>query len=137
MNLCLAMLFVKNLERTTAFYRDGVGLPVVPEESSPGFVVFEGGGCRFALHAIPEEIARGFEIADPPEARSETPIKLVFETPDLEADVARLLAAGATPLDRRWPGLQDLLDPEGNVFQVREVRLETPEVPVSTSAPRQ
>lgn len=120
MNLRLAMLFVKDLERATAFYRDGVGLPAVSEASSPGFVVFEGGGVRFALHAIPEEIARDLEITVPPAARSETPIKLVFETPDLEADCARLVAAGATLLDRRWEGSQDLLDPEGNVLQVRE-----------------
>jgi predicted enzyme related to lactoylglutathione lyase len=120
MNLSLAMLFVKDLERATAFYRDGVGLPPVPEASSPGFVVFEGGGARFALHAIPAEIASRIEMTDPPQARSETPIKLVFETPDLEADCARLVAAGATLLDRRWAGSQDLLDPEGNVFQVRE-----------------
>lgn len=120
MNLCLAMLFVKDLERATAFYREGLGLRVLAEESSSGFVAFEAGGTRFALHSIPEDIARDLEITDPPQARSETPIKLVFETPNLEAECARVVAAGATLLERRWSGAQDLLDPEGNVFQLRE-----------------
>lgn len=120
MRLRLALLFAKDLDGLTAFYRDGLGLRVVPEESSAGWVVFDAGGSRFALHALPEAIAREIEIGAPPEARSESALKLVFATTDLEGACSRLAAGGATLLPARWPGSRDALDPEGNVFQVTE-----------------
>ena len=118
MKLDLAMVFAKDMPRMTEFYRDGLGLPILPALSSEGWVVFDAGGARFALHVIPPDIARDIEIADPPVARSETPIKLVFTTPDLDAACARVVALGGQLLpDRGWRG-RDLLDPEGNVLQL-------------------
>jgi catechol 2,3-dioxygenase-like lactoylglutathione lyase family enzyme len=118
MKLRTAMIFVKDVERMTAFYRDGLELAPLPGASSPGWIVLDAGGCRLALHAIAAEIARGIRVTTPPEPRSETALKLVFATRDLESDCQRLLALGATLAQRRGPGLCDLLDPEGNVFQL-------------------
>ena len=118
MKLDLAMVFAKDMARMTAFYRDGLGLAVVPGQSVEGWVVFDAGGARFALHAIPPDIARDIEIADPPVARAETPIKLGFVTPDLDGACARLVGLGGQLLpERGWRG-RDLLDPEGNVLQL-------------------
>jgi predicted enzyme related to lactoylglutathione lyase len=122
MKLQLAMIFAKDLARLTAFYRDLLGLPVVNAESQPGWVVFDAGGARFALHEIPAAIAAGITITDPPAVRESTPIKLVFATDDLEAACARLEAGGATLRPARAPGWRDGVDPEGNVFQIKRAR---------------
>ena len=118
MKLGQAMIFVKDIERMTHFYRDGVGLAAIPERCEEGFVVFDAGGATLALHAIPEPIARTIEIAEPPQARADTPIKLVFEVPDVEAARGHLVEHGAVMSEPRPWGSCDGLDPEGNVFMI-------------------
>ena len=114
------MIFAKDMDRMTAFYRDAVGLRLIPEARQEGWVEFDAGGCRLALHAIPADIAKDIQITTPPRPRSNTPIKLVFETPDLEAARAHLVSQGAVMHEPR-KGACDGLDPEGNVFQIVEV----------------
>jgi catechol 2,3-dioxygenase-like lactoylglutathione lyase family enzyme len=120
MRLKMAMIFVKDVDRMTAFYRDGLGLRHLTEESSEGWAKFDAGGAELALHQIPEHIARDIEITDPPSAREDTPIKLVFETEDLEAARAHLSAQGAVMMEPANPRRCDGLDPEGNVFTIRQ-----------------
>jgi predicted enzyme related to lactoylglutathione lyase len=112
MKLARAILFVEDLERMTAFYRDGLGLAVRREE--PGWVELDG----VALHAIPDALAAGITIDDPPSPRADTPIKLVFAAPELAAARAQLAAAGAQMGEVREWGACDGVDPEGNVFQI-------------------
>ena len=73
-----------------------------------------------ALHAIPVEISKDIVVANPPEPRDDTPLKLVFEAPDLEAARSHLLSQGAVMYEPRGSGACDGLDPEGNVFQIVE-----------------
>jgi len=120
MQLRQAMIFAKDMDRMTAFYRDGVGLRLIPEARQEGWVEFEAGSCRLALHAIPAGIAKDIQITSPPSPRSNTPIKLVFETSDLEAARAHLVSQGAVMHEPRQ-GSCDGLDPEGNVFQIVNV----------------
>lgn len=118
MELRRAIIFAKELERMTAFYRDGLGLRPMPEAAGEGWVEFDAGGMGLALHAIPAEIAKEIEISNPPRARSGTPIKLVFQTGDLAAARAHLVANGAAMSDLRSWGACEGVDPEGNVFQI-------------------
>jgi catechol 2,3-dioxygenase-like lactoylglutathione lyase family enzyme len=119
MKLALAMIFAKDVERMTTFYRDGLGLRPVPGESSPGWVVFDAGGARFALHAIPPDIAAGIHIEAPPEERSDTAIKLTFATDALDAICARLPGLGGSLRPPRGSGARDVVDPEGNIIQLQ------------------
>ena len=119
MKLGLAMIFAKDMGRMTAFYREALALPFLADESSEGWAVFDAGGARLALHAIPAAIAQGIAITEPPRARAEGAIKLVFHAADLEAARARLVAHGAVMFDPRVSGSCDGLDPEGNVFQIQ------------------
>ncbi|MCX6603939.1 MAG: VOC family protein [Acidobacteria bacterium] len=112
MRLHLTMIFVKDLPRMAAFYRQALGeVPVTTEET---YVEFS----NLALHAIPPHIAGQFEITSPPEPREDTPIKLIFSVPDVPAACQRLTALGAVIIPRPWGGF-DALDPEGNVFGLR------------------
>jgi catechol 2,3-dioxygenase-like lactoylglutathione lyase family enzyme len=106
MKLARAIVFVKDVDRMTAFYRDALGLAEVRRE--PGWVELDG----VALHAIPP----GLEVSFAP--REDTPIKLAFACDDVAAARARLTAAGATMREVRPWGSCDGVDPEGNVFQI-------------------
>ena len=113
-----AMLFVKDLGEMTAFYRDVIGLRPIEETRREDWIEFDAGGARFALHAIPRNIAEILETTAPPSAREEQSHKLIFAADDADAEKERLAAAGVTILERPWGGW-DVVDPEGNVLGVR------------------
>ncbi len=119
MRLGTVMLYVKDLARMRQFY--GGLLGVQATEDTEAWAAFDGGGTRFALHAIPEEIAAQIAIDSPPAPREDGAVKLIFEVKDVEAERARLEALGARMVRRPWqrPGEAcDAVDPEGNVFQI-------------------
>lgn len=118
MRLQCAMLYVSDMARMVAFYRDGAGLRVLAERSSEGWVEFDAGGVTFALHAIPAHIVANITISDPAEAREETPIKLIFEVADFDTARAQLARHGAQLMPVSAWGACDGLDPEGNVFRL-------------------
>lgn len=118
MTLCRAMVFAKDLDRMTAFYRDAFGLSEVPGTRQPGWVELDAGGATLAFHVIPEHIAEGIEITDPPRARSETPLQLAFAVDDLDAARTHLAALGAVVFEPWSAYACNALDPEGNVFQI-------------------
>jgi predicted enzyme related to lactoylglutathione lyase len=115
------MLYVRDLERMKQFYGDMLGVKPTNQEWTDVWATFDTGGARFALHAIPGEIAKRIEIMSPPTPREEDPVKLIFEVKDVESERARLESLGIRMLRRPWqqPGEAcDGVDPEGNVFQI-------------------
>lgn len=118
MELMRAILFVKDMERMSAFYQDGLGLRALPDKARDGWAEFEDGGSVLALHAIPAQYAQNIIIANPPVAREDNPIKLVFRAADLSAARTHLIEHGAVMGEIRDLSRCDGLDPEGNVFQI-------------------
>ena len=118
MELMRVIIFVKDMERMGAFYQDALGLRALPDKARDGWAEFEDGASVLALHAIPTEYAKNIVINVPPAPREENPIKLVFQTPDLSAARAHLIAHGAVMGEIRDLSRCDGLDPEGNVFQI-------------------
>ena len=116
--LATAVLFVKDIQRLAEFYHEGLGLPLIAAPMAPGWLELDAGGVRLALHALPPRVARTIEITNPPRAREETPIKLLFEVDDLDEARRRLVQHGATMFELRNSGVCDGLDPEGNVFSL-------------------
>jgi catechol 2,3-dioxygenase-like lactoylglutathione lyase family enzyme len=112
MRLHRAMLYVKDLDRMVSFYGEILGLKAIEETRTGNFVEFDADGTRFALHAIPREIADQIEISSPPKPREQCPVKLTFE-----AEAKRLKALGVTIIERPW-GSCDAVDPEGNIFGI-------------------
>ncbi|HEV8415528.1 MAG TPA: VOC family protein [Bryobacteraceae bacterium] len=117
MRLHRAMIYVKDLPKMTAFYNETLGLRRTDDGRFVSWVEFDAGGARFALHAIPEDIAKQIEISSPPRAREKDPVKLVFEVDDVEAERARLASLGVAMVQRPW-GSWDGIDPEGNIFGI-------------------
>jgi predicted enzyme related to lactoylglutathione lyase len=127
MQLRGAILYVKDLERMRRFYSEVLGAEPTNRDWTGEWAAFDAGGVQFALHAIPEDIAKNIAIASPPAPREESPVKLVFEVADVEAARERLESLGHQTLRRSWqePGEAcDAVDPEGNVFQLRSSAFE-------------
>lgn len=111
------MIYVKDLDRMVTFYGETLGLKVIEETRVDGFVEFDAGGTRFALHAIPAGIAAKIEVASPPKPRETGAVKLTFEADDAASERRRLERLGVEIIDRPW-GAWDAVDPEGNIFQL-------------------
>lgn len=117
MRLNRAILFVKDLHRMAAFYGGTMQMEPIEDSRTDSWAEFDAGGMRLALHAIPSHIAENIEITQPPQAREDNPVKLLFEVDDLEARISSLESEGVTIVHRPW-GACDVIDPEGNIFQI-------------------
>ena len=78
---CGAVVFVKDVDRVARFYQRLAGMSVQDEE--PGLCVLTSAGFELVIHAIPPQYAEGIAIADPPEAREDSYLKLVLPCADL------------------------------------------------------
>lgn len=120
MQLSGAMLFVKDLPRMTAFYRDVLGLRPIEETRLADWIEFHG-AAEFSLHAVPASIAAGISIDSPPRPREQGGTKLTFVVDDVETTLAAIDAMGLPLLKRPW-GAVEAVDPEGNVFALRAAK---------------
>jgi catechol 2,3-dioxygenase-like lactoylglutathione lyase family enzyme len=113
-------MFVRDLERMAAFYRDVLGFAPIADERSDVWAPFDTGGTRLGLHAIPREIAYEGDTPSPLRPREDGPIRLDFLVADVEREVERLESLGVTVLRKPW-GACHVVDPEGNVFGLSSV----------------
>jgi catechol 2,3-dioxygenase-like lactoylglutathione lyase family enzyme len=106
MELARVILFTRQLETMTAFYRDVLGLALVSEEK--GWREFAAGGARIALHS------------GPPSPGRKGP-KIVFHAEDVAAMRQALVSRGAKfgkVRDGEIFCLCDGKDPDGNPIQL-------------------
>jgi catechol 2,3-dioxygenase-like lactoylglutathione lyase family enzyme len=98
------ILFVKNMRAVTDFYEHKLGLKVLSR--SDGFVDFDAGAVRLALHST--------GAANPGRT------KLCFYAENVSRQRAELVARGVKMGKDPGEGLKlcDGKDPEGNVFQL-------------------
>jgi lactoylglutathione lyase len=122
--LAYAILFVSDLERSIAFYRDLVGLPF--RFANESYAEFATEGAKFSLYArshLPELIGR-----EAPAGPTQWPQgEVAFFVDDVDAEHERLAAADvailAPPTDRPW-GERTLhvADPDGYVVELTRPR---------------
>ena len=63
LNLKRIVIFVQDLEKQAAYYRDRLGLPVLEERE--GWYEFDAGGCSIALHRGARNPRLDFATAEP------------------------------------------------------------------------
>ncbi|MBL8540010.1 MAG: glyoxalase/bleomycin resistance/dioxygenase family protein, partial [Betaproteobacteria bacterium] len=108
--------------RLAQFYEAVVGFRRLHESAE--LIVLQSPDIQLLVHAIPPHIAKDIVIASPPERREKTALKFFFSVPSLSR--AREIAAGlgGEVFSENWQGpgfvVCNAMDPEGNVFQVRE-----------------
>ena len=110
----MVVLYVHDMNRAVAFYRDAIGLGLVAQ--SAGWSMLTCGDALVGLHGI----YRGVTESTVPHAG------LNLQVDDLDAAVARAVAGGAKlgAIREPEPGvpvrLAVLTDPEGNGFELRQ-----------------
>jgi catechol 2,3-dioxygenase-like lactoylglutathione lyase family enzyme len=115
-------VYAKDLARMASFYQTLLGMQRV--HAAEGLVVLESQQVQLVVHAIPPHIAVDIEIDVPPVRREDSALKFFFSVPGIAA--ARTLAAGlgGSVDDQVWSGsgmrMCNAVDPEGNIFQLRE-----------------
>lgn len=119
-----AVLYAKDLERMAEFY---TALCLTVDDTQPGnYAVLTGPGLELSIVQIPQEMALQIDISSPPQARERTPIKLTFVVSSIDEtlEATRLLGGRVKDSSKRWHfrghAIQDEIDPEGNVYQLRE-----------------
>lgn len=120
-----AVVFAKDVAKLARFYGDVAGLEKVHSDSD--HVVLDGGHFQLVVHGIPKKVADRIEITEPPRIRDATPIKICLPVRSIKK--ARTQAAGlggrVGAKEKEWQARGftacDGHDPEGNVFQVREM----------------
>ena len=102
MELVEVVVYVEDMARAMAFYRDTLGLE--PDFESEHWTTFRTGACTLALHP-------GTTAPDP-----------TFRVDDIEAEHSRLAAAGVEVTEIREPApgrrVFDATDSEGNRFSI-------------------
>lgn len=113
------ILYVRDLERAVAFYRDTVGLSF--RFADAGYAEFATEGVRFGLY----ERARLLDLIGIEGAGRGPAGEVLVLVEDVDAEADRLRRAGATvlsgPTDRPW-GHRTLhvRDPDGNVVELAQ-----------------
>jgi lactoylglutathione lyase len=120
MRVSYAIVFVSDMVRAVAFYRDVVGLPLKFE--SPGWTEFKTEGATFALHAseLPDD------SRDDPARVPAGRCRPGLNVPDLDAFHRRMVEHGVPcvqePKDVFGARIAQYVDPDGLGFSVSEDR---------------
>jgi predicted enzyme related to lactoylglutathione lyase len=120
--LAHVFVFTSDLERMAAFYAGALALQ---REDTPdaGFVIMRSttGGSDVALHQLSPDLVAEMAVTQPPRWRDDTALKICFQTSDLAAQRAAILAHGGQAKEPwAWRGTDfcECTDPEGNVIQI-------------------
>lgn len=113
------VVFSVDVRRAAAFYE--ALLDASPTCESSGDIRLRNEREEVLIPSIPAGIARSIDIRTPPEPRDGS--ASVFEIGSLEAALTEVLATGGVDTGRSFTidGLtrHDVLDPDGNVIQLR------------------
>jgi catechol 2,3-dioxygenase-like lactoylglutathione lyase family enzyme len=114
-------VFVSDLARSVAFFRDTLGLPLQFEDERFGYASFAPKGVRLGVARV--------EPGSPEAALAGRHTGIGFGVPDLRATHERLAGQGVrftmAPAKQPWGGfLAVFADPDGNLFYLDELRTE-------------
>jgi len=124
-NYCLAMgslvIFSIDVHRLADFYEAVLG--VTPTNDGSGDIRLRNDREEVLVHSVPAGVARTISIQSPPEARDRSPIKPVFDVDSLQPALEAVERNRGVVTGRTFTmeGLtrHDVLDPDGNVIQLR------------------
>lgn len=120
-----AVIYAKEYRRIATFYEQVANL--TEREATEDYVLLESAAFQLVILQIPDRLAAGITIENPPRKRETTPIKLFLNVGSLEKarETAKLCGGELNNADKEWAfhGIKrcDGVDPEGNVFQLQEV----------------
>lgn len=115
-------LYAKDSDRISKFYESVAGMSTI--HKTEDLTVLESPDIQLIVHKIPNQIARDIDITSPPQKRENTALKFFFTVPSLDSARTNARDLGGDVFSENWSGpgfvVCNAMDPEGNVFQVRE-----------------
>jgi predicted enzyme related to lactoylglutathione lyase len=115
------VVFSIDVPRLAAFYERVLGAKPVDESS--GDIRLANDRDEVLIHSIPKRVAEHIEVSSPPAPREAAPFKPVFDVVSLAGALVSVEATGGVVTSRTFTlgGLtrHDVLDPDGNVIQLR------------------
>ena len=116
-------IYAKDLARLAGFYETVLGMSRL--HGSEELVVLETDDIQLVVHAMPPHVASKITITSPPQWRENIALKFFYTVPSIAAARSSAAALGGAVFEAQWqgPGFRvcNAGDPEGNIFQVREV----------------
>ena len=115
-------IYAKDLERVAGFYEALAGMSRLRSDAE--LVVLHNPDIQLLVHQVPPQFAGDIVISSPPRRREQTALKFFFSVPSIAAARALAASLGGEVFAENWQGpgfiVCNAMDPEGNVFQVRE-----------------
>jgi predicted enzyme related to lactoylglutathione lyase len=115
-------VYAHDRERLARFHEMVAGMTRLND--TPELTVLESPDIQLLVHGIPPHIAADIVIASPPARREDTALKFFFTVPSLDEARREATALGGDVGHENWEGpgfvVCNAMDPEGNVFQLRE-----------------
>lgn len=115
-------VYAADLSRVATFYERVLDMRRV--QAREDIVILASPDMQLIVHAIPPEFAVDITIEAPPVRRADAAYKFFATVPRLDAAAEAAAGAGGRMFDERWQGRGfvacNVMDPEGNVFQLRE-----------------
>ena len=116
-------LYAKDLQGLAAFYESVLGMSRA--HASGELIVLNSPDVQLVVHAMPPAIAESVTITSPPQKRENSAMKFFFTVPSIATAESIASTLGGTVFPEQWKGpgfnVRNACDPEGNVFQVREL----------------
>ena len=118
------VIFAVDVNKVAAFYQAVLGVAPRP---NPGDNKKDLRLCKageeILIHSIPAHIAKTINVQIPPVPRDESAMKPIFDVESLTESLTQVSSNGGVVTERTFTldGLtrHDVLDPEGNVIQLR------------------
>jgi len=115
-------IYAVDCRRIASFYEAVAGMSRLHE--TPELIVLQSPDIQLLVHAIPPPMAATISITYPPAKREDTALKFFLTVPSLSVARATASTLGGVVYSEHWQGpgfvVCNAMDPEGNVFQVRE-----------------
>lgn len=115
-------IYAKDVERLAHFHQSLLGMKRV--HATAELVILRSPDLQITIHPLPPVVAAQVEISVPPVPRDTAAYKFFHTVPSLAeaTEVATSLGGEVLPEEWRGPGfvVRNAVDPEGNIFQVRE-----------------
>jgi hypothetical protein len=118
------VIFAVNVKMLANFYGKVLGMDPIPRPGdSTKDIRLGNDGEELLIHSIPARIAKSVVIESPPVPREVAAMKPIFDVKSLASAVEHVSLLGGIITDRTFTldGLtrRDIVDPEGNVVQLR------------------
>lgn len=115
------LLYALDVERLADFYTAIAGMARL--HASDGHIILESADIQLLVHRLTPEQAAGMVVTAPPQRR-DVAVKFFLTVPSMAAAREAAQARGGDVFHDNYPGpgflLCNAMDPEGNVFQLRE-----------------